>query len=123
MTLNMDKTVIMNIISLANISLYTKDVTINNLRLTLATTKFLGLMVDSRLNFDTHVQYITSKCNSRIYLMRQLKSAGMKTKGLKVIIFIPVDKTFYSIFLMQLANYHFIFCIILSVIMAGFSQS
>jgi hypothetical protein len=85
MTLNMDKTVILNV-SLTNRHQHDERITIDDdLSLTPAkATKFLGVMVDSRLTFDDHVQYVISKCNSRLYLMRQLKSAGMNRDGLKM---------------------------------------
>ena len=44
--------------------------------------KFLGVTVDRTLTFSEHVSKILSKCNSRIFLMKQLKQMGMNANGL-----------------------------------------
>ena len=44
--------------------------------------KFLGVTVDSTLTFSQHVSQLLSKCNSRIFLMKQLKQMGMNSTGL-----------------------------------------
>jgi hypothetical protein len=36
-------------------------------------TKFLGVVLDSHLTWDAHVEYISGKLNKAIYLLRQLK--------------------------------------------------
>jgi hypothetical protein len=46
--------------------------------------KFLGFIIDENLNFNAHVQYILSKCQSRLFLMRKLKQVGMDRNGLLV---------------------------------------
>jgi hypothetical protein len=48
-----------------------------------ATAKFLGIIVDCKLTFSDHVGSITSRCNSKIYIMLQLKRMGMDTSGLR----------------------------------------
>ena len=45
--------------------------------------KFLGIIVDDKLSFSSHVDHIISKCNSRFLLMRQLKVLGLNAAGLK----------------------------------------
>ena len=45
--------------------------------------KFLGVIVDSKLTFSSHIDYIISKCSQRLYLMKLLKSMGMDREGLK----------------------------------------
>ena len=44
--------------------------------------KFLGVTIDNRLNFNLHVANVVSKCDSRLFLMRQLKSLGLNNAGL-----------------------------------------
>ena len=46
-------------------------------------TKFLGIIVENKLSFSSHVDHIISKCNSRLLLMRQLKMLGLNAAGLK----------------------------------------
>jgi hypothetical protein len=36
-------------------------------------TEFLGVVLDSHLTWDAHVEYISGKLNKAIYLLRQLK--------------------------------------------------
>ena len=48
------------------------------------TVKFLGILVDKHLTFIDHVNFVTKKCNSKLFLMRQLKRLGMNKHGLKV---------------------------------------
>jgi hypothetical protein len=36
-------------------------------------TKFLGVVLDSHLTWDAHVEYISGKLNKAIYLLRQLR--------------------------------------------------
>jgi len=47
--------------------------------------KFLGIIIDRKLNFNNHVEYILSRCNKRINLMKSLASVkhGVKAKILK----------------------------------------
>ena len=34
--------------------------------------KFLGLFIDDHLNFSKHIDEVVSKCDKRIFLLRQL---------------------------------------------------
>ena len=84
MILNADKTVIMNV------SFNYKTVFDENVVLSDDTQlkpsdnlKFLGITVDERLSFSKHVDNLISSCNSRLYLLRQLKVIGMNSEGLK----------------------------------------
>lgn len=36
--------------------------------------KFLGIFVDDHLTFSSHVDEVAKSCNSKIFLMRQLKN-------------------------------------------------
>ena len=45
--------------------------------------KFLGVTLDDHLTFSSHVDNIVSSCNSKLYLLRQLKKLGMNSDGLK----------------------------------------
>ena len=46
-------------------------------------TKFLGIHIDKHLTFSNHVDSIVSSCNSRLFLLRQLKLLAMNREGLK----------------------------------------
>ena len=45
--------------------------------------KFLGVTLDDHLTFNSHVDNIVSSCNSKLYLLRQLKKLGTNSDGLK----------------------------------------
>ena len=45
--------------------------------------KFLGLFIDDHLNFSKLIDEVMSKCDKRIFLLRQLKILGMNATGLK----------------------------------------
>ena len=72
-----------------NISLSTKEssrdpIQIGATNLTPATnTKFLGIIIDSRLSFSMHVDQIYNKYNSRICLFVRLKRFGLNNQGLR----------------------------------------
>jgi hypothetical protein len=42
-------------------------------------TKFLGIILDNRLNFNHHIDYVISKTNSRFFMLLQLKRQGIST--------------------------------------------
>ena len=46
-------------------------------------TKFLGIFIDNKLSFNSHVNSLVSKCNARLFLMRKLKTFGLNNDGLK----------------------------------------
>ena len=48
------------------------------------TVKFLGILVDKHLTFIDHVDFLIKKCNSKLFLMRQLMRLGMNDQGLKL---------------------------------------
>ena len=83
MLLNSDKTVLMNT-SLSHTNNFDEDILVNDVMIPPSDqTKFLGVIVDNKLNFSSHIEYLVSKCNSRLFLMRQLKSFGLNSDGLK----------------------------------------
>ena len=47
--------------------------------------KYLGLHIDSKLNFNTHVNGVIRKCKQRMYLLRKLKSFDVSKKILSLI--------------------------------------
>ena len=49
--------------------------------------KFLGVIINDHLTFSEHINFRVKKCNSKLFLMRQLRKLGMNNDGLK---------TFYS---------------------------
>ena len=40
----------------------------------------LGIVFNSKLSFNSHVENLVSKCNSHIFLMRKLKTIGLNAK-------------------------------------------
>ena len=59
------------------------NILVNGVTLTPATeAKSLGVFIDNKLNFNNHIDYLVSKTNSRLFLMRQLKVQGLNTEGL-----------------------------------------
>ena len=85
MILNSSKTVILNVAFTDKPAMHL-DVTYGNDNIFLSPsehTKFLGVVVDNKLTFSNHVDYIISKCSQRLYLMRLLKRMGMDSEGLK----------------------------------------
>ena len=84
MLLNTDKTEIMNT-SLSHRHSYDDKVESNGILLTPGLhTKFLGIFIDNKLSFNVHVDNIVSKCNSRLFLMRKLRTIGLSNDGLKI---------------------------------------
>lgn len=84
MLLNTDKTEIMNT-SLSHRHSYEDSVDSNGVPLTPGLhTKFLGIFIDNKLSFNTHVDNIVSKCNSRLFLMRKLRTVGLGNDSLKI---------------------------------------
>lgn len=44
--------------------------------------KILGILVDKHLTFKEHVQFVTNKCNKRLYWLRTLKKNGVSEENL-----------------------------------------
>ena len=84
MLLNAEKTVVMNT-SLSNRHSIDQPLDINQSTIQPSpSTVFLGVKIDSKLTFNDHINSVTAKCNSRIFLMRKLKVAGLDSQGLKL---------------------------------------
>ena len=47
--------------------------------------RYLGTHIDSKLNFETHVNTMIKKCKQRLYLLRKLKSFDVSKKILLLI--------------------------------------
>jgi hypothetical protein len=49
--------------------------------------KYLGLIIDRKLNFNSHVKYITDKCISKIYKLSAIaiNSWGLTSRELKIL--------------------------------------
>ena len=83
MQLNTDKTVVMNT-CLSHRNTYDTSVKIGEVSLTPSpSTRFLGVIIDYKLTFSNHTSELTAKCNSRIFLMRKLRTLGLSNDGLK----------------------------------------
>ena len=83
MILNTDKTVLMNT-NISNKISHDCDFLVNDVTLTPSLeTKLLGVIVDNKFSFSNHADFLVSKCNSRLFLMRKLKTLGLDSHGLK----------------------------------------
>ena len=82
MILNTEKTVMNTNIS--NKISHNCDFLVNDVTLTPSLeTKLLGVIVDNKLSFSNHADFLVSKCYSRLFLMRKLKTLGLDSQGLK----------------------------------------
>ena len=83
MLLNAEKTVVMNT-SLSSRRSYSDDIFIDDTVLSpVDHTKLLGVIIDDKLSFSQHVEFLVTKSNSRMFLMRKLKTLGLNATGLK----------------------------------------
>ena len=83
MLLNPDKTAIVNL-SLSYRKPNDDPVTFDQTTITPSeSVKFLGILVDNHLTFIDHVDGSVNECNSKLFLMRQLRKVGMDKNGLK----------------------------------------
>lgn len=48
-----------------------------------SSAKVLGLQIDENLNFRTHIRNTYNKCNSKLYLLKQLKHKGYNAEDLR----------------------------------------
>ena len=81
---NADKTVILNLMFSNRHSFDHPVFADDNLSIEpYFSVKFVGSHIDNLMTFSEHVDQIISGCNSRLYLLRQLKTEGMNTDGLK----------------------------------------
>jgi hypothetical protein len=82
MLLNTTKTTVMNV-SINFKYLYDQPVLVGNEQIVPSdSVKFLGVTIDNHLTFSAHVNNLVSKCNAKLFLMRQLRSLGMNRAGL-----------------------------------------
>ena len=82
MSLNADKTEIMNILN-NHRNTFDQEVIINGISIQpKRCVAFLGVLVDDHLSFSDHVDKLISDCDKRLYLLRQLKILGMNQQGL-----------------------------------------
>ena len=87
MMLNADKTEVMNT-CLSYKCNYDDDVVIDDLSISPSPcTKFLGVFIDNKLSFNQHVDSLITKCNSRVFLLRKLRTIGLDVQGLKTFYF------------------------------------
>ena len=82
MVLNAEKTVVMNT-SLSSRRSYSDAFCINDTVLSpVDHTKFLGVVINDKLSFNQHADFLVTKSNSRLLLMRKLKMLGLNATGL-----------------------------------------
>ena len=82
MLLNTDKTVLENSTS-SRKHKYNKEILVYGTKILPSNhMKFLGVYIDNRLNFSLHVANVVPMRDSRLFLMRQLKSLGLNNAGL-----------------------------------------
>ena len=85
MILNTDKTVLMNT-KISNKISHNCDFLVNGVILTSSLeTKLLGAIVNNKLNFSNHADFLVSKCNGRLFLMRKLNTLGPDSQGQKIV--------------------------------------
>jgi hypothetical protein len=72
MLLNKAKIVIMNF-NFSQRTFMDDTVLANGILKPASQTKFLGIILDCKLDFSDHVCKLTSRCNSRLFIMLQLK--------------------------------------------------
>lgn len=83
MILNNSKTVIMNFyINYLHVHKDPLVIGVNTITPSLS-MKFLGVIFDDHLTFNEHIDFIVKNCNSKLFLMRQLRKLGMNNDGLK----------------------------------------
>ena len=81
MLLNTTKTAVMNM-SLCQRSKFTEDIHFDGSVIKpMSSIKFLGVTIDSKFSFNEHISNIVSSCNSRLLLMRKLKTLGLSGEG------------------------------------------
>ena len=85
MILNTDKTVLMST-NISNKISHDCDFLVNGVTLipSFETKLLVGVIVDNKLSFSNHPESSVSKCNSRLFLMRKLKTLGLYSQGLKI---------------------------------------
>ena len=80
MLLNTDKTAIINF-SLNHRKPDDDPMTFDQTTITPSeSVKFLGILVENHLIYIDHVEHLVKKCNSKLFLMRQLRKVGMDKK-------------------------------------------
>ena len=83
MQLNADKTVVMNFY-INHLHKHDEPVIFDNTSVAPSKVmKFLGISIDDHLTFIDHVDSVIKRCNSKLFLMRQLKRLGMRPEGLR----------------------------------------
>ena len=83
MTLNADKTTLMNISLTGKVQQTTPLALMNTTLNEEYCAKFLGVHIDNQLSFNAHIEQLCSRANSLIHFLRKLKSLGMDLNGLK----------------------------------------
>jgi hypothetical protein len=76
MQINQSKTVVLNVSNHHQVTSNNDDFVPSE------STKLLGIIIDHRLNFKAHIDYLIKQSNRTLYLMHKLKSYGVKSKFL-----------------------------------------
>ena len=61
--------------------------------------KYLGTILDDKLNFKAHIEYINNKCQSRVYCLQKLRSLGVNQ---------DILRTFYRSFVESILTFSFL---------------
>ena len=83
MLLNTSKTVIMNINFNTRLNITDQLLVGTDILSPVFESQFLGVTIDNKLSFSSHVSKVLSKCNAKIFIMLQLKRLGMSIPSLK----------------------------------------
>jgi hypothetical protein len=103
LAINFDKTNFMKFCTTNKNCVHLSFVYVNKTIEEVEATKFLGLQVDSNLNWKTYIQYIVAKLSSACFAMRNITSL-MKTETLKLVYFclLPLHHVIQNYFLGKL---------------------
>ena len=61
--------------------------------------KYLGVIIDDRLNWTSHIDYVVSKCHQRMYFLRLLSSFNVSS---------TILRTFYHSFIESVVSYNIV---------------
>ena len=97
MRLNFVKTKVMNFKTKKNINIEElRDVTTSTVIEEVSSSKLLGVMLDNKINWECHLQYILSKARRRIYLLHSIKQVSTHNSRLLRIVYMTMIRPILS---------------------------